>query len=194
MVSAGVYLIIRMYPLMLAGSTPTLNFIAVIGAFTALFAAVIGVTQTDVKCVGLFPRFHSLATCSRALGIGAYVAAVFHLITHALFFKALRFLGSGSVIYGMEHGEHHVHQHGGHEVAGFDPNDMRYMGGLRHRMRGTFVAFLIGGLSLAGFPLITAGFWSKDEILSEAWYGFLHGDANSLMSMLVFIALALARS
>ena len=75
-------------------------------------------------------------------------------------------------------GEHHAHEHGHHEVAGFDPNDMRYMGGLRHRMRGTFVAFLIGGLSLAGFPLITAGFWSKDEILSEAWYSFLHGDAN----------------
>ncbi|MCB9143283.1 MAG: NADH-quinone oxidoreductase subunit L [Anaerolineales bacterium] len=190
MVSAGVYLIIRMYPLMLAGSTPTLNFIAVIGAFTALFAAVIAVTQTDVKRVLAFSTISQLGYMFAALGIGAYIAAVFHLITHA-FFKALLFLGSGSVIHGMEHGEHHVHEHGGHEVAAFDPNDMRYMGGLRHRMRGTFIAFLIGGLSLAGFPLITAGFWSKDEILAEAWYGFLHGSTNSTMSLLVFIALAL---
>ena len=190
MVSAGVYLIIRMYPLMIAGSTPALNFIGIIGAFTALFAAIIAVTQTDIKRVLAFSTISQLGYMFAALGIGAYVAAVFHLITHA-FFKALLFLGSGSVIHGMEHGEHHAHEHGHHEVAGFDPNDMRYMGGLRHRMRGTFVAFLIGGLSLAGFPLITAGFWSKDEILSEAWYSFLHGDANSTIALIVFIGLAL---
>ena len=190
MVSAGVYLIIRMYPLMIAGSTPALNFIGIIGAFTALFAAIIAVTQTDIKRVLAFSTISQLGYMFAALGIGAYVAAVFHLITHA-FFKALLFLGSGSVIHGMEHGEHHAHEHGHHEVAGFDPNDMRYMGGLRHRMRGTFIAFLIGGLSLAGFPLITAGFWSKDEILAEAWYHFLHGDPNATLSMVVFIALAL---
>jgi NADH-quinone oxidoreductase subunit L len=97
-----------------------------------------------------------------ALGIGAYVAAAFHLITHA-FFKALLFLGSGSVIHGMEHGVLHT---GNHDV---DPQDMFNMGGLRKKMPFTFWTFLIGGFALSGFPLITAGFWSKDEILADAW-------------------------
>ena len=91
-----------------------------------------------------------------AIGIGAYVAAAFHLIMHA-FFKALLFLGSGSVIHGMEHGVLHTGEH-------IDSQDMFNMGGLRKKMPITFWTFLIGGLALAGFPLITAGFWSKDEI------------------------------
>ena len=111
-----------------------------------------------------------------ALGIGAYVAAVFHLITHA-FFKALLFLGSGSVIHGMEHGVLHT---GNHHV---DPQDMYNMGGLRKKMPITFWTFLIGGLALSGFPLITAGFWSKDEILADA---FGHGH------WAVFLTLAIA--
>jgi NADH-quinone oxidoreductase subunit L len=110
------------------------------------------------------------------LGIGAYVAAVFHLITHA-FFKALLFLGSGSVIHGMEHGVLHT---GNHHV---DPQDMFNMGGLRRKMPITFWTFLIGGFALAGFPLVTAGFWSKDEILADA---FGHGHWG------VFLTLAVA--
>jgi len=108
--------------------------------------------------------------------MGAYIAAVFHLITHA-FFKALLFLGSGSVIHGMEHGLLHT---GNHKV---DPQDMFNMGGLRKKMPITFWTFLIGGFALSGFPIITAGFWSKDEILADAWG---HGHLT------IFITLALA--
>jgi NADH-quinone oxidoreductase subunit L len=111
-----------------------------------------------------------------ALGIGAYVAAAFHLITHA-FFKALLFLGSGSVIHGMEHGVLHT---GNHDV---DPQNMFNMGGLRNKMPITFWTFLIGGFALSGFPLVTAGFWSKDEILANA-FGYDH--------LWVFLTLALA--
>jgi NADH-quinone oxidoreductase subunit L len=96
-----------------------------------------------------------------ALGIGAYVAAAFHLFTHA-FFKGLLFLGSGSVIHGVEHGVLHTGEH-------IDPQDMLNMGGLRRKMPVTFWTFLIGGLALSGFPLITAGFWSKDEIFADAF-------------------------
>jgi NADH-quinone oxidoreductase subunit L len=109
------------------------------------------------------------------LGIGAYVAATFHLLTHA-FFKALLFLSSGSVIHGMEHG-HHEEGHGDAETRGhgetaaetFNPQDMRNMGGLLRRMPGTGWTFIIGGLALSGFPILTAGFWSKDEILADAF-------------------------
>jgi NADH-quinone oxidoreductase subunit L len=96
-----------------------------------------------------------------ALGVGAYIAAAFHLVTHA-FFKALLFLGSGSVIHGVEHGVFHTDEH-------VDPQDMFNMGGLRKKLPITFWTFLIGGLSLSGFPFLTAGFWSKDEILAEAF-------------------------
>ena len=111
-----------------------------------------------------------------AIGMGAYIAAVFHLITHA-FFKALLFLGSGSVIHGMEHGVLHT---GNHSV---DPQDMFNMGGLRKKMPVTFWTFLIGGFALSGFPIITAGFWSKDEILADAF-------ANGHLT--IFITLAVA--
>jgi NADH-quinone oxidoreductase subunit L len=111
-----------------------------------------------------------------ALGIGAYVAAVFHLITHA-FFKALLFMGSGSVIHGVEHGHHHVH-HGDHGAddhgAEFDANDMMNMGGLLRRMPATGWTFIVGSLALTGIP-VWAGFWSKDEILADAWRAFQHG-------------------
>jgi len=117
-----------------------------------------------------------------ALGIGAYVAAAFHLITHA-FFKALLFLGSGSIIHGMEHGAEHVHDH--HT----DPQDMMNMGGLRKKMPLTFWTFLIGGFALSGFPIITAGFWSKDEILADAWFQGTQGNA---LAMVIFWMLAFA--
>ncbi len=183
MVSAGVYLVIRTYPLMAAVEHgPALSFIAFIGAFTALFAATIALAQNDIKKVLAYSTISQLGYMFAALGIGAYVAATFHLLTHA-FFKALLFLGSGSVIHGMEHGHHHGHgdmgTRGHKEVAAshhhpvtesrFDPQDMRNMGGLFRRMPRTAITFIIGGLALSGFPIVTAGFWSKDEILADAW-------------------------
>lgn len=169
MVSAGVYLAARFFPLVAAGwepglaLTPTMTVMAVIGAGTALFAATIALAQDDIKRVLAYSTISQLGYMIAALGIGAYAAAVFHLVTHA-FFKALLFLGSGSVIHGMEHGALHS---GAHD----DVQDMHKMGGLRKKMPVTFVAFLLGGLSLAGAPLLTAGFWSKDEILSAAFNG-----------------------
>ncbi len=175
MVSAGVYAVIRMFPLISLDPT-TMSIVAFIGAFTALFAATIAVAQNDIKRVLAYSTISQLGFMIAALGIGAYVAAVFHLITHA-FFKALLFLGSGSVIHGMEHGVLHT---GNHNV---DPQDMFNMGGLRRKMPITFWTFLIGGFALAGFPLVTAGFWSKDEILADA---FGHGH------WAVFLTLAVA--
>jgi NADH-quinone oxidoreductase subunit L len=181
MVSAGVYMVIRMFPLISAGWTEgmplntTMNIIAFIGSFTALFAATIAVAQNDIKRVLAYSTISQLGFMIAALGIGAYVAAAFHLVTHA-FFKALLFLGSGSVIHGMEHGALHTGDHA-------DLQDMFNMGGLRKKMPVTFWTFLIGGLALSGFPILTAGFWSKDEIFAEA-FGSGH--------LAVFIILALA--
>ncbi len=201
MVSAGVYLLIRMFPLYeYAGevSAGALQFVAFIGAFTAIFAATIAMAQWDIKRVLAYSTISQLGYMVAAIGIGAYTAAIFHLLTHA-FFKALLFLGSGSVIHGVEHGFHEAHAHHGHDAhadhhqapeaehathhAGHvvarkdgaldleDPQDMRNMGGLLERMPRTAWTFIIGGLALSGFPLITAGFWSKDEILASAWDG-----------------------
>ncbi len=175
MVSAGVYAVIRMFPL-ISLDPKTMSFIAFIGAFTALFAATIAVAQNDIKRVLAYSTISQLGFMIAALGIHAYVAATFHLVTHA-FFKALLFLGSGSVIHGMEHGVLHT---GNHNV---DPQDMFNMGGLRKKMPITFWTFLIGGFALSGFPLVTAGFWSKDEIFADAW---AHGH------WAVFLTLALA--
>jgi NADH-quinone oxidoreductase subunit L len=175
MVSAGVYAAIRMFPL-LSLDPATMSIVAFIGAFTALFAATIAVAQNDIKRVLAYSTISQLGFMIAALGIGAYVAAAFHLVTHA-FFKALLFLGSGSVIHGMEHGVLHT---GDHSV---DPQNMFNMGGLRKKMPITFWTFLIGGFALSGFPVLTAGFWSKDEILADA---FGHG------YMAVFITLAVA--
>ncbi len=178
MVSAGVYLIVRMSPLISAahhGDNGAMLFVAFIGAFTALFAATIGVAQKDIKKVLAYSTISQLGYMFAALGIGAWVAAVIHLLIHA-FFKALLFLGSGSVIHGMEHGHHHAHEHAhghdhehGHDEY-FDPQDMFNMGGLLKRMPITGWTFIAGAASLSAVPLITAGFWSKDEILAHAWY------------------------
>ncbi len=204
MVSAGVYLVIRTYPLMQAvEGGAALHFIAFIGAFTALFAATIALAQNDIKKVLAYSTISQLGYMFAALGIGAYVAATFHLLTHS-FFKALLFLGSGSVIHGVEHGHHAGHGDtetrtqgdslsAGHHASpdhlvtllpghSFDPQDMRNMGGLFRRMPRTAWTFIIGGLALSGFPIITAGFWSKDEILADAWHGG---------HTVVFVALAL---
>ncbi|MCZ6530106.1 MAG: NADH-quinone oxidoreductase subunit L [Chloroflexi bacterium] len=181
MVSAGIYLILRIFPLITAGwhhgeALPDIMvFIAFIGAFTALLAATLAVGQNDIKRVLAYSTISQLGYMVAAVGLGAFVAAAFHLVTHA-FFKALLFLGSGSVIHGVEHGAHET----GDPI---DPNDMTQMGGLRKKMPLTFWTFLIGGLTLSGFPIVTAGFWSKDEILAEA-FGTGH--------VAVFIVLALA--
>lgn len=181
MVSAGVYLGLRFFPLAAMGWAPgepltaTMTIMAFIGAFTALFAASIAVAQNDIKRVLAYSTISQLGYMVAALGIGAYTAAAFHLVIHA-FFKALLFLGSGSVIHGMEHGL----LHSGEQV---DPQNMFNMGGLRSKMPVTFWTFLIGGLALSGFPLVTAGFWSKDEILAGAFNGHY---------LAVFIVLALS--
>jgi NADH-quinone oxidoreductase subunit L len=198
-------MIIRIFPLLTAGAehapTATMTVIAFIGAFSALFAATIALAQNDIKRVLAYSTISQLGYMVAAVGIGAYVAAAFHLFTHA-FFKALLFLGSGSVIHGMEHGVLHTEGvapgEGSVKTPGsthdealpppvhredIDPQDMFNMGGLRKKMPLTFWTFLIGGLALSGFPLVTAGFWSKDEILADA---FGHGH------WAVFLTLALA--
>ncbi len=176
MVSAGVFLVVRMFPVFAAvEGGMQLQAAAYVGAFTAIFASVIAVAQNDIKRVLAFSTISQLGYMVAALGLGAYVAGVFHLITHA-FFKALLFLSAGSVIHGLEYGHHACERvsesAGERQLDGrpaFDVNDMLGMGGLRRRMPRTAAAFLIGGLALAGFPIITAGFWSKDEILAEAY-------------------------
>ncbi|MCA9968691.1 MAG: NADH-quinone oxidoreductase subunit L [Anaerolineales bacterium] len=184
MVTSGIYLMVRSNVLLeiarasasegIAGATilglSSPDWIALTGAATALLAGLIAFTQFDIKKVLAYSTVSQLGFMIAAAGMGAYVAAMFHLITHA-FFKALLFLSSGSVIHGMEHGHHHLHDHGHgddhHADDPFDPQDMRTMGGLRHKMQTTFVVYMIGALALAGIvPL--AGFWSKDEILAHA--------------------------
>ena len=185
MVSAGIFLILRIFPLIAVGIEASMTIgliIAGIGAFTALMAATIAVAQNDVKGVLAYSTISQLGFMVAAIGLGAYVAAAFHLITHA-FFKALLFLGSGSVIHGMEHGAEHVHDH--HT----DPQDMLKMGGLREKMPITYWTFLIGGMALSGFPFVTAGFWSKDEIFADAFYQGSHGNPLGWM-VLGMLALA----
>ncbi|HEX2325907.1 MAG TPA: NADH-quinone oxidoreductase subunit L, partial [Chloroflexota bacterium] len=156
MVAAGVYLVARAFPLF-AASPVTMAVIATIGTITLIFAATIALTQRDIKRVLAYSTVSQLGYMMMALGLGAYTAGVFHLYTHA-FFKALLFLGAGSVIHSMEA----VLGHGDKRA-----NDVFWMGGLRKRMPLTFFTFLVASLSLAGvFPL--SGFWSKDEILVGA--------------------------
>ena len=186
MVSAGVYMILRIFPLIavaIEGVAGAEYIIGGIGAFTALMAATIALAQNDVKRVLAYSTISQLGYMVAAVAIGGYIAAAFHLITHG-FFKALLFLGSGSIIHGMEHGAEAAHDH--HT----DPQDMMNMGGLRKKMPVTFWTFVIGGFALSGFPIITAGFWSKDEILAVAWNeGAVDGEVFGLV---VFLTLALA--
>lgn len=149
MVTAGVYMIVRCSAIFV--HAPTAMFIvAVIGAATALFAATIGLAQNDIKKVLAYSTISQLGYMFLACGVGAFVAAIFHVITHA-FFKALLFLGSGSVIHGMHHEQ-----------------DMRRMGGLKKYMRITFITMCAGWLAISGIPIF-AGFFSKDEILWRTW-------------------------
>ncbi|MBT3337714.1 MAG: NADH-quinone oxidoreductase subunit L [Anaerolineae bacterium] len=173
MVTAGVYLVVRSAPLYSLVHSAS-YIVAMIGAVTALFAATIAVGQYDIKKVLAYSTISQLGFMVAAVGMGAYVAGIFHLATHA-FFKALLFLSAGSIILGMERGHHHLaHGHGDHDDADahhdeevFDPGDMRNMGNLRKQMPITFWLYMAGTLALAGiFPF--AGFWSKDEILLDA--------------------------
>jgi NADH-quinone oxidoreductase subunit L len=156
MVAAGVFLVARVYPLMSAhpegavAETAALQVVTWIGALTAIFAASIAVAQTDIKRILAYSTVSQLGYMMLGLGVGGVAVGMFHLITHA-FFKALLFLGSGSVI------------HGCHEEQ-----DIRKMGGLKKFMPVTFATYAIGMLALAGFPLFFSGFWSKDEILHAA--------------------------
>ncbi len=149
MVTAGVYMIVRCSAIYV--HAPTAMFVvAVIGAVTALFAATIGLAQNDIKKVLAYSTISQLGYMFLACGLGAFTAAIFHVITHA-FFKALLFLGSGSVIHGMHHEQ-----------------DMRRMGGLKKYMPITFATMLTGWLAISGIPIF-AGFFSKDEILWKTW-------------------------
>ncbi len=157
MVAAGVFLIARMYPVF-EHVPAAMNVIAWTGAATALIGATTAITQNDIKKGLAYSTMSQLGYMVMAMGVGAYGAGLFHLMTHA-YFKAMLFLGSGSVIHGME------------DVVGHNPalaQDMRLMGGLRKYMPVTSFTFLLGTLAICGIPPF-AGFWSKDEILSEAF-------------------------
>jgi NADH-quinone oxidoreductase subunit L len=154
-VTAGVYLVARSSMLFSLAPVAGLT-VVIVGAVTAIFAASIGLKQWDIKKVLAYSTVSQLGYMFVAVGSGAYVAGIFHLVTHA-FFKALLFLGSGSVIYAMHAAYHHTHSHD-------DAQDMRNMGGLRAYMPVTFWLMWIATLAIAGiFPF--AGFFSKDEIL-----------------------------
>ncbi len=155
MVTAGVYMIARLNFLFVLAPT-SMALVATVGAVTALFAATIGLLQTDIKKVLAYSTISQLGYMFLGVGVGAFSAGIFHLMTHA-FFKGLLFLGSGSVIHGM----------GGEQ-------DMRKMGGLRRYQPITFATFLIGTLAITGIPGL-AGFFSKDEILAQTYAAGLHG-------------------
>src|SRR3954469_1317471 len=159
MVAAGVFLVARVYPLMdadpsgVAGTSPALTVVTWIGAITAVFAALIAVAQTDIKRILAYSTVSQLGYMMMGLGVGGVSVGMFHLLTHA-FFKALLFLGAGSVIHGCH-----------------DEQDIRKMGGLKKYMPVTFVTYAVGMMALSGVPLFFSGFWSKDQILhaARAW-------------------------
>jgi NADH-quinone oxidoreductase subunit L len=150
MVTSGVFLLTRLNPILAEAELWSRGAVAWIGALTALFAATIAVAQNDIKKVLAYSTVSQLGYLFLAVGVGGYVGAIFHMVTHA-FFKALLFLGSGSVIHGLD-----------------DEQDMRRMGGLGRLMPITAFTFVIGWLAIAGVPPFS-GFWSKDEILLYAW-------------------------
>jgi NADH-quinone oxidoreductase subunit L len=176
MVAAGVYLIARVYPLMQAGAqaggtTAVLTVVTWVGAFTAVFAALIAVAQNDIKRILAYSTVSQLGYMMAGLGMGGVAVGMFHLITHA-FFKSLLFLGAGSVIHGCQ-----------------EEQDIRRMGGLKSDMPLTFLTYAIGMLALCGFPLLFSGFWSKDGILEAAQHWSV---AKAPFYMLVFGALLTA--
>jgi NADH-quinone oxidoreductase subunit L len=161
MVAAGVYLVARVYPLMSASSSGSgsgfgsgggaLEVVAWVGALTAIFGALVAVAQDDIKRILAYSTVSQLGYMMMGIGVGGVAVGVFHLIAHA-FFKALLFLGAGSVIHGL-----------------MGEQDIREMGGIRKWMPVTFAAYAVGTLALCGFPLFFSGFWSKDAILHAAY-------------------------
>jgi NADH-quinone oxidoreductase subunit L len=163
MVTAGVFMVARMQPLFDL-SPAAMTVVAVTGGATALFAATIAVTQTDIKRIVAYSTVSQLGYMMMACGLGAYVAGMYHLLTHGAF-KALLFLCCGSIIIALHHEQ-----------------DLRRMGGLKDKLPVTYWTMLIGSLALAGFPL-TAGFFSKDEILVSAWSAGLLGKSLALVGL-----------
>ena len=151
MVAAGVYLVARVYPLMSASPGGALEVVAWVGALTAIFAALVAVAQDDIKRILAYSTVSQLGYMMMGIGVGGVAVGIFHLIAHA-FFKALLFLGAGSVIHGL-----------------MGEQDIREMGGIRKWMPVTFATYAVGTLALCGFPLFFSGFWSKDAILHAAY-------------------------
>jgi NADH-quinone oxidoreductase subunit L len=169
MVTAGIFMVARMSPLFELSDT-ALSFVTVIGATTALFMAVLGLVQNDIKRVVAYSTLSQLGYMTVALGVSAYSVAIFHLMTHA-FFKALLFLGAGSVIIAMHHEQ-----------------DMRRMGGLRKYMPITYWTMVIGSLALAGIPPF-AGFFSKDAIIEAVHLSKIPGHGYALFAVTVGVFL-----
>jgi NADH-quinone oxidoreductase subunit L len=170
MVTAGVFMVARLAPLYNA-SPAAMSVVAVVGAITMVLGATIALTQTDIKRVVAYSTMSQLGYMMMACGLGAYAAGMYHLMTHGAF-KALLFLGCGSVIIALHHEQ-----------------DMRRMGGLKDRLPITYWTFVVGSLALAGFPL-TAGFFSKDDILVSAWAAGPLGQVLSLFGLLTALLTA----
>ena len=165
MVTAGIFMVTRMSPLFEL-SEAALSFVLVIGAITALFMGFLGIVQNDIKRVVAYSTLSQLGYMTVALGASAYSVAVFHLMTHA-FFKALLFLGAGSVIIGCHHNQ-----------------DIRYMGGLRKYMPITWITSLVGSIALIGFPFFS-GFYSKDSIIEAVQLSHLPGSGFAYFAVIV---------
>ncbi|MDA0238224.1 MAG: NADH-quinone oxidoreductase subunit L, partial [Proteobacteria bacterium] len=165
MVTAGIFMVARMSPLFEL-SEAALSFVLVIGSITALFMGLLGLVQNDIKRVVAYSTLSQLGYMTVALGVSAYSAAMFHLMTHA-FFKALLFLAAGSVIIGMHHEQ-----------------DMRFMGGLRRKMPITWLVSLVGSLALIGFPFLS-GFYSKDSIIESTHLSTIPGAGFAYFALLV---------
>lgn len=173
MVTAGVYMVAR-NSFLFAMSPATMSIVAWVGVITAIFAASIALVQNDIKKVLAYSTVSQLGYMFVGVGVGAYAAGVSHLVTHA-FFKALLFLGAGSVI----HAVHHAHAHAGFKG---DPQDIRFMGNLRNKMPTTYWTFLVACLAIAGIPGFS-GFFSKDEII---WKAFANG--HPIVGVIALIA------
>jgi len=181
MVAAGVYMTLRIFPIL---TFEALTIIAFIGASTALFAAIIAITQNDIKKVLAYSTVSQLGYMVLAIGVGSYLAAFFHLVTHAMF-KACLFLASGSVIHSMHDSLHKLHDHD------TDPQDMRNMGGIKNKMPITYYAMLITTLAIAGVPFFS-GFVSKDAILAGTLaHYFEHGGITIFLPIAGFGAAAI---
>ena len=176
MVTAGVYMVAR-NSFLYALAPDTLMIVAWVGVLTAIFAATIALVQNDIKKVLAYSTVSQLGYMFVGCGVGAYAAGISHLVTHA-FFKALLFLGAGSVIHAI----HHAHDHAGYHG---DPQDIRFMGGLRGKMKTTYWTFAIACFAIAGIPPLS-GFFSKDEII---WMSFASG--HPIIGIVAVIAAAL---